>query len=286
MLHTLSRPVLVQNASPARHEGDDDQRQYVLSRFNRDRLAPGLGSEPDAATVAAHQRALEMEKQFVLEARAAIAPLLADVPTEANAFVTWFERLKDNGPGQNDPLFPWLAEDATLEQMRWFLTQEVAGEAGFDDLVAMTQVKMPPRAKLEMARNYWDEMGRGNAKGMHGPMLDALVQALKVTPHIETTLAPSLALGNTMVGLATNRLIRISYGPFQLGEMAPGEVHEIRGRVLRDQLGAKLASAAGADFTAPIRQPAPPEKPAAHPPRRGKPVRSRGGEHARADRRR
>jgi 23S rRNA pseudouridine2605 synthase len=86
--------------------------------------------------------------------------------------------------------------------------------------------------------------------------------------------------------LATNRLIRISYGPFQLGEMKPGEVHEIRGRVLRDQLGAKLASAAGADFTAPIRQPAPPEKPAARPPRRGKPVRSRGGERARADRRR
>ena len=33
----------------------------------------------------------------------------------------------------------------------------------------------------------------GNAKGMHGPMLDALVDALKVTPQIETTLAPSLA---------------------------------------------------------------------------------------------
>ena len=52
-------------------------------------------------------------------------------------------------------------------------TQEAAGEAGFDDLVAMTQVKLPTRAKLELARNYWDEMGRGNPKGMHGPMLVA-----------------------------------------------------------------------------------------------------------------
>ena len=39
------------------------------------------------------------------------------------------------------------------------------------------------------------------------------------------------------VGLAVNRLIRISYGPFQLGELKPGTVEEVRRKVLRDQLG-------------------------------------------------
>ncbi|WP_116132209.1 pseudouridine synthase [Tropicimonas sp. IMCC34043] len=39
------------------------------------------------------------------------------------------------------------------------------------------------------------------------------------------------------VGLIVNRLIRISYGPFQLGELKPGEVEEVKSRVLRDQLG-------------------------------------------------
>ena len=39
------------------------------------------------------------------------------------------------------------------------------------------------------------------------------------------------------VGLSVNRLIRISYGPFQLGQLGQGEVEEIRRRVLRDQLG-------------------------------------------------
>ena len=39
------------------------------------------------------------------------------------------------------------------------------------------------------------------------------------------------------VGLTVNRLIRISYGPFQLGDLAPGAVEEIKPRVLRDQLG-------------------------------------------------
>lgn len=39
------------------------------------------------------------------------------------------------------------------------------------------------------------------------------------------------------VGLSVNRLIRVSYGPFQLGEIKPGEVDEIRRKVMRDQLG-------------------------------------------------
>lgn len=58
------------------------------------------------------------------------------------------------------------------------------------------------------------------------------------------------------LGLEVNRLIRVSFGPFQLGELKTGEVEEVRGKVLRDQLGEKLALAARADFAAPIRKPA------------------------------
>ncbi len=68
------------------------------------------------------------------------------------------------------------------------------------------------------------------------------------------------------LGLETNRLIRLSYGPFQLGDLAAGAVREIRGRVLRDQLGAKLANEAGVDFDAPIRPPTPAKPTAARKP--------------------
>ncbi len=44
------------------------------------------------------------------------------------------------------------------------------------------------------------------------------------------------------VGLSVNRLIRVSYGPFQLGQLKPGEVQEIRPRILRDQLGLEAES--------------------------------------------
>ena len=39
------------------------------------------------------------------------------------------------------------------------------------------------------------------------------------------------------LGLKVNRLIRIAYGPFQLGTLAPGAVEEIPRKVLKDQLG-------------------------------------------------
>ncbi len=54
------------------------------------------------------------------------------------------------------------------------------------------------------------------------------------------------------LGLEVTRLIRISFGPFQLGDLPKGSVREIRSRMLRDQLGEKLIEQSGADFDAPI----------------------------------
>ena len=89
------------------------------------------------------------------------------------------------------------------------------------------------------------------------------------------------------LGLAVNRLIRISFGPFQLAELDEGEVREIRGRVLRDQLGERLAAEANADFEAPLLTPGgeadgeeakPARKPApGAAPQRGKPAAGKPG---------
>jgi 23S rRNA pseudouridine2605 synthase len=54
------------------------------------------------------------------------------------------------------------------------------------------------------------------------------------------------------LGLAVNRLIRVSFGPFQLGELAEGALEEVKTRTLREQLGERIAAAAGADFSAPL----------------------------------
>ena len=57
------------------------------------------------------------------------------------------------------------------------------------------------------------------------------------------------------LGLQVNRLIRLSFGPFQLGDLEPGLVEEVRTKVLREQLGTKLAAEAGADFESKVREP-------------------------------
>src|SRR5499425_3859426 len=54
------------------------------------------------------------------------------------------------------------------------------------------------------------------------------------------------------LGLKVARLIRVSFGPFQLGELPAGGIEEVRTRHLREQLGERLAAVAGADFSAPV----------------------------------
>ncbi len=179
--------------------------QLRLIRLNALRFDPDL-PRPDWKQRLQDAAELAVEEgQFLEESRLAVADRAAKAPTDPESFIAWFQQLEQDGPGQNDPLFPWLASHCSMDEMKWFLTQEVAGEAGFDDLTAMTQLKLPVRAKLELARNYWDEMGRGNPKAMHGPLLDSLARHLELIPRVETTVVESLALANTMAGLAANR---------------------------------------------------------------------------------
>lgn len=196
------------------HRGDDvltldreltaDAVQRRLGAFNRTRLTPSqdiAGWQAWLDTEYAHK---QVEARFVEDERRAVAALAQTVPRDPDAFIAWFAALEQHGPGQHDALFPWLAQHASLAQMRWFLKQEMAGEAGFEDLVALTQLRLPVRAKLELARNFWDELGQGRQSGMHGPMLARLGEELDIA-HDDDVVWESLALANLMVALAANR---------------------------------------------------------------------------------
>jgi hypothetical protein len=218
-----------------------------LDAYYRRRLRPELppGWDPDATVDVLSDEdddafLRRLAARFIADERARVAERAASAPTDPDGFVAWFEDLRETGPGQGDPLFPWLAETATLDQLRWFLRQEVAGEAGFEDLLALTQVKFPERAKLEMARNFWDEMGRGHAVGMHGPMLDRLARALDVIPAAEDVRAEPLALGNLMITLATTRHYAYhSIGALGVIELtAPGRSAHVNQALARLGVGA------------------------------------------------
>ena len=74
-----------------------------------------------------------------------------------------------------------MANDATRAQLEWFLRMESAGEAAFDDLVALGQVGTRGEVKIEMARNYWDEMGNGRSHAVHTHMFHRLVEGLRIS---------------------------------------------------------------------------------------------------------
>jgi len=95
------------------------------------------------------------------------------------------------------------------------------------------------------------------------------------------------------LGLQVNRLIRVSFGPFQLAELAEGGVEEVRTRVLRDQLGARVVAEAEADFSGPLLARAPEAESEARTephrdrgPRRDDRRQARRDDHRRDDRRR
>lgn len=213
-----------------------------LAVFNSRRLLVGTPSvdwQDELESDHAHRL---LEGDFLEKARAEVGSDAAACPGDSHHFVAWFEALASHGPGQGHSLFDWLEHDASLPQMRWFLTQEAAGEAGFEDLLAYTQVKLPAQPKLECARNFWDEMGHGKQSAMHGQMLDHMVRELDLKPTIDSTVWQSLALANTMLGLATTRRYAYqSIGALGVIELtAPGRVRKISAGMKRLGLDGRL----------------------------------------------
>lgn len=229
-------------SSEVRLQLTNERLHRRLAAFNQTRLAPGGSNVAWRDGLGEEIEHRVLEDEFVERERQSVGDGLRNLPRDPDAFVAWFERLEESGPGQGDPLFAWLAESAPAGALRWFLEQEAAGEAGFDDLVALTQVKLPLRAKLELARNYWDEMGRGDERGMHGPMLGRLTTALGLDTSTERIVLESLALGNLMIALGFNR----RYAYQSIGALGAIEL-TAPGRAAEVSRGLKRIGVSGAD---------------------------------------
>jgi hypothetical protein len=106
-------------------------------------------------------------------------------------------------------IYTWIAEDATFDELVAFLALEGGPDGGFDDLVATCQVGLSGEPKVELARNYWDEMGRGDASRVHTLLHDQLVEAIAM-PVIDRKQQPVEALERSALGglLTTNRWLQ------------------------------------------------------------------------------
>ena len=107
------------------------------------------------------------------------------------------------------PVYDWLATDAAPADVHRFLALEGGPDGGFDDLVAACQIGLSGEPKLELATNYWDEMGGGTAAAVHTELHQVMVRALALDlPPREDQ--PVEALERATLGglLATNRWLQ------------------------------------------------------------------------------
>ena len=106
-------------------------------------------------------------------------------------------------------IYKWLANDADWLDVVRFLALEGGPDAGFDDLVAACQIGLTGAPKMELAVNYWDEMGNGEPTAVHTTLHDQLVEAIDM-PRIPVTDQPVSGLARSALGglLATNRWLQ------------------------------------------------------------------------------
>ena len=145
-----------------------------------------------------------LEEEFIADLEQADAACSWNLPADAVAAMRALAA-RDLVPD----VYRWVAEDASRDDLVEFLALEGGPDGGFDDLVAVCQVGIGGVAKVELARNYWDEMGRGNPDEVHTELHHRLVDALGL-PAIPREQQPVEALERSALGslLATNRSLQ------------------------------------------------------------------------------
>lgn len=168
------------------HEARDLHHCALLAIYQQHMRLPHLGMAENQfhPLACALMSLLEApwERDMLARARARHDLSSGALPESAGGFADWYRAAAFAHPLYEHDVYAFLAQEATREQLEWFLRMEAAGEAAFDDLLAMGQVGTRGEVKIEMARNFWDEMGNGRAHAVHTHMFHRLAEGLGIVP--------------------------------------------------------------------------------------------------------
>lgn len=137
-------------------------------------------------------------------------PKLQSLP-QVEDFPGWVESYATNHYANLlHPIFPFLEKEATLEQMRDFFFQETPLEMLFGDIVGLMLPGLYGGPKMELVRNYWDEVGCGDENRVHRNLRARLMRHLDIPPDAyisqsDRLICQELELINLYLGLAMNR---------------------------------------------------------------------------------
>ncbi|AOE82956.1 iron-containing redox enzyme family protein [Pseudomonas sp. TCU-HL1] len=131
-----------------------------------------------------------------------------DYPAQGTQYVKWLKKLISQCPSSVHEFYTeFLSERATAEDLKYYLIQETNLDPRFDDILAFMQVGLPVEQKIELAKNYFDEMGNGQAAEVHSRIFFETLEAVGATPHdfSRNMLTNSIASGNLSACLVLSR---------------------------------------------------------------------------------
>ncbi|WP_259643835.1 iron-containing redox enzyme family protein, partial [Pseudomonas syringae group genomosp. 3] len=133
---------------------------------------------------------------------------ISDFPVNGKEYVKWLKKLVSKSPSSVHPFYTqFLSEDASAADIKYYLIQETNLDPKFDDILAFMQIGLPVGQKLELAKNYFDEMGNGVEAEVHSRMFAETLKAAGVedSDFSSAMLLQSIVSGNVSSCLALSR---------------------------------------------------------------------------------
>ena len=190
-----------------------DPAAFYLQQFLLYRIYALSTQIPDGPTaegsVLLHEVTRLLEEATVVEQDRRLDPGVLDrAPSEPRAYLSWLKRCAREHRVFKHPYYhDFIRNHANREDLRRYMIQESAVDGRFDDLLAMMQVGTSGAAKMEIAANFWDEMGNGRPDEVHTALFGKIFETFEVTAEeLEQALtANALLSGNLAVLLCRYR---------------------------------------------------------------------------------
>jgi pyrroloquinoline quinone (PQQ) biosynthesis protein C len=192
-------------------EGHDDAfyaQQLLLGRIYG--VLTRIPSRPSAeGSVVLHEVTHLLEGATMAAEDGRVEPgTIEGAPSEGKAYVAWLKHMARQHRSFRHPYYEEFIHDhASRQDLRTYVIQESAVDGRFDDLLAMMQVGTSGAAKMEIASNFWDEMGNGDPTAVHTRLFNQIFDVFDIDDdEIELALsANALLSGNLAVLLCRYR---------------------------------------------------------------------------------
>lgn len=156
-------------------------QQMLLARIYQ--LSMRIEQRPTAeGSVVLHEITRLLERSVIASEDARIPRgLLDSAPAEPRAYLSWLKELVRGHKAFKHPYYnEFIANDAGPEQLRTYVIQESVVDGRFDDFLAMMQVGTAGGSKMEIAANYWDEMGNGDPQAVHTHLFNKIYEVFDI----------------------------------------------------------------------------------------------------------